>query len=138
MYFRDALDSEWKFKMKNVLCWGRGCAFVSTGNKKLWIPSKLIEIRFSGEDPPRKILATDIKKNKPRKSKRGDTYFTSSNIKQKNIFGWLVYNSQFILVYVIFESLCAEQGDQTPMKRGDTGDLASVVVSLEFTFKADG
>ena len=43
-YFRDVLASEWK--SGNVLRWGRGCAFVSTGNKKLWILSKLIKIRF--------------------------------------------------------------------------------------------
>lgn len=44
IYFRDILASKWKPEC--VLCWGRGYAFVSTGNKKLWISSKLIEIRF--------------------------------------------------------------------------------------------
>ena len=44
IYFRDVLTLKWK--PEYVLCWGRGYAFVSTGNKKLWIPSKLIEIRF--------------------------------------------------------------------------------------------
>ena len=43
-YFRDVLTSEWK--LENVLHWGRGYAFVSTGNEKLWIPSKLIKIEF--------------------------------------------------------------------------------------------
>ena len=47
IYVRDSkifLDSEWK--SGNVLPWGRGCTFVFTGNKKLWILSKLIKIRF--------------------------------------------------------------------------------------------
>ena len=36
--------SEWK--PKNMLNWETGFAFVSTGNKKLWIPSNLMEIKF--------------------------------------------------------------------------------------------
>ena len=45
LYFKDVLTSEWK--PERVLYWGRGFAFVSTGEEKLWIPSRLmIKIRF--------------------------------------------------------------------------------------------
>ncbi|EGV97888.1 HERV-K_7p22.1 provirus ancestral Pol protein [Cricetulus griseus] len=42
VYFKDVLTSVWK--PGHVLSWGRGFAFVSTGEEKLWIPSKLIKI----------------------------------------------------------------------------------------------
>jgi hypothetical protein len=38
------LTSGWK--EGNRLHWGRGSVFVSLGEEKLWIPSKLIKIRF--------------------------------------------------------------------------------------------
>ena len=38
---------------------GESCAFGSTGNEKLWIPSKLREIRLDQGKPPG-ILATDL------------------------------------------------------------------------------
>ncbi|WP_368389860.1 hypothetical protein [Sphingobium sp. AS12] len=41
--------SEWKSKY--VLHWGRGFAFVSTGEEKLWMPSKLIKIQVEKEKP---------------------------------------------------------------------------------------
>ena len=44
VYMKDILTSEWK--MGNVLHWGRGYAYLSTGKEKLWVPSKLIKIRF--------------------------------------------------------------------------------------------
>ena len=59
VYFRDVLTSEWK--SGNVLHWGRGYIFISTGNEKLQIPSKLIKIRFYQGDLL-KILTTNIKK----------------------------------------------------------------------------
>ena len=34
-----------------MLRWGRGFALVSTGEEKLWIPSKLIKVRFEEEKP---------------------------------------------------------------------------------------
>jgi hypothetical protein len=43
VYIKDTLTSVWK--MGNVLHWGRGYAYVSTGKEKLWVPSKLIKIR---------------------------------------------------------------------------------------------
>lgn len=49
-YFRDVLTLKWK--SKNVLHWGRGYAFVSTGNERLWIPSRLIDTRFDWGRPP--------------------------------------------------------------------------------------
>ena len=49
IYFKDVLTSEWK--PGHVLCWRRGFAFVSTGEEKLWIPSKLIKIQFEQETP---------------------------------------------------------------------------------------
>ena len=47
VHFKDVLMSEWK--PGHVLCWGRGFAFVTTGERKLWIPSKLLKIRFEQE-----------------------------------------------------------------------------------------
>ena len=44
VYFKDVLTSQWK--PGDVLCWGRGFALVSTGEEKLWIPSKLIKVHF--------------------------------------------------------------------------------------------
>ena len=38
-------------KPGDVLCWGRVFALVSTGEEKLWIPSKLIKIHFEKEKP---------------------------------------------------------------------------------------
>ncbi|KAL6092360.1 hypothetical protein STEG23_021666 [Scotinomys teguina] len=49
VYFKDVLSSEWK--PGYVLRWGRGFAFVSAGEEKLWIPTKLIKIRFEQEKP---------------------------------------------------------------------------------------
>ncbi|ERE73373.1 putative Pol polyprotein [Cricetulus griseus] len=50
VYFKDVLTSVWK--PRYVLHWGRGFAFVSTGEENLWIPLKLIKIRVE-EDHPR-------------------------------------------------------------------------------------
>lgn len=38
--------------MGNVLHWGRGYAYLSTGKEKLWVPSKLIKIRHDRGRPP--------------------------------------------------------------------------------------
>ena len=54
-----------------MLCWGRGCAFVSTGNKKLWIVPKLIKIRSDWGDFL-KILAADMKKETKKDCTTGD------------------------------------------------------------------
>ena len=48
IYFKDVLTSQWK--PGDVLRWGRGFALVSTGEEKLWIPSKLINIQFEEEE----------------------------------------------------------------------------------------
>lgn len=42
--FKNVLTLEWK--LESMLFWGRGYAFVSTGNQKLWFSSKLIKISF--------------------------------------------------------------------------------------------
>ena len=44
VYFKDMLTSEWR--PGYVLHWGRGFAFVYTGEEKLRIPSKLTKIRY--------------------------------------------------------------------------------------------
>ncbi|MGE9574689.1 hypothetical protein ACQP3C_26975, partial [Escherichia coli] len=49
VYYKDVLTSVWK--PGHVLRWGRGFAFVSTGEENLWIPSKLIKIRVEGDNP---------------------------------------------------------------------------------------
>ena len=49
IYFKDILTSEWK--PGHVLHWGRGFAFVSTEEEKLWIPLKLIKTQFEQERP---------------------------------------------------------------------------------------
>ncbi|ERE82837.1 putative Pol polyprotein [Cricetulus griseus] len=49
VYFKDVLTSVWK--PGHVLRWGRGFAFVSTGEENLWIPSKLIKIRVEEDNP---------------------------------------------------------------------------------------
>ena len=46
IYFENALIS--KFKLKGMLLWRRGFAFVSTGNEGLWIHSALRIIRCGG------------------------------------------------------------------------------------------
>ena len=47
IYFKDVLTSEWK--PGYVLHWGRGFAFISAGEEKLWIPTKLIKSRIEPE-----------------------------------------------------------------------------------------
>lgn len=42
VFFKNVLISEQK--PEYVLCWGRSLAFVSTGEEKIWVPSKLIKI----------------------------------------------------------------------------------------------
>ena len=49
VYFKDVLTSIWK--PGHLLHWGRGFALVSTGEEKLWIPSRLIKIRVEKEKP---------------------------------------------------------------------------------------
>ena len=49
VYFKDVLTSQWK--AGDVLRWRRGFAFVSTGEEKLWIPSKLIKVQFEEDKP---------------------------------------------------------------------------------------
>ena len=49
VYFKDVLTLQWK--PGDVLHWGMGFALVSTGEEKLWIPSKLIKIQFEKEKP---------------------------------------------------------------------------------------
>ena len=58
-YFRNVLTLKWN--PENVLHWGDVMFFGSTGNKSLWIPSRLLEIRFD-QGRLLKILTTDIKK----------------------------------------------------------------------------
>ena len=41
IYFKGVLTSEWK--PGYVSRWGRGFAFISAGEEKLWIPTKLIK-----------------------------------------------------------------------------------------------
>ena len=41
-----------KFKSKDMLIWGRGYTFVSTGNESLWIHSRLTKIRFDQRRHP--------------------------------------------------------------------------------------
>ena len=41
------------------MCWGKAFAFVTIGNEKLWIPSKLIKLLFDLDDLL-KILAAKI------------------------------------------------------------------------------
>ena len=43
---------DFKIVLKTMLCWGKGYGFVSTQNKKLWIHSRLTEIRFDWGKPP--------------------------------------------------------------------------------------
>jgi hypothetical protein len=43
VYFKDALTSEWK--SGNALHWRRGFVYMSTSDKGLLVPSKLIMIR---------------------------------------------------------------------------------------------
>lgn len=50
VYFKDVLTSVWK--PGYVLHWGRGFAFVFTGEEKLWISSKWMKIQFEKEKPP--------------------------------------------------------------------------------------
>ena len=52
-------------KEGNVLHWGRSIDLVLTGNKKLWIHSKLMKIRFYWGDLL-KLLATEMKKDTKR------------------------------------------------------------------------
>ena len=52
VYFKDVLNSHWK--PGDVLCWGRGFALISTGEEKLWIPSKLIKIALKKRNLLRK------------------------------------------------------------------------------------
>ena len=47
VYFKDVLTSQWK--PGDVLHWGRGFALVSTGEEKLWITSKLIDLIWKRE-----------------------------------------------------------------------------------------
>lgn len=46
--YKDVLILEWK--LAKVLHWGHGFACIYTGNKKLWIPSKLAKIRIGQEN----------------------------------------------------------------------------------------
>ena len=48
-YFKDVLTSQWD--PGDVLCWGKDFALASTGEEKLWIPSKLIKVQFEEEKP---------------------------------------------------------------------------------------
>ena len=52
--FKDVLTSE--LKPGYVVYWGRGFVFVSTGEEKLWISSKLIKIRFEQERTPESVI----------------------------------------------------------------------------------
>jgi hypothetical protein len=53
MYYKDLLRSEGK--PKKVLHWGHGFAYISTGNEKLWMPSKLTKIRIEQERSPENL-----------------------------------------------------------------------------------
>lgn len=59
IYFIDVLTPEWKQGM----CYGgeEVLSYVPTGKERLWVPSKLIKIRYH-EGDLLKILATDRKK----------------------------------------------------------------------------
>ena len=50
VYIKDSLTSEWV--AGNMLHWGGAFDFISTEEEKLWIPSKLIQIRNNRGRPP--------------------------------------------------------------------------------------
>ena len=57
-YFENTLAS--KLKSKGMLLWRRDCAFVSTGNERLWIHSELRKIRFDqGRSPEKSPVGQD-------------------------------------------------------------------------------
>ena len=58
-YCRNVTTLKWKTKY--ALHWERDCASVSTGNERLWIPSRLVMVSF-GQGKPLKVLTTDINK----------------------------------------------------------------------------
>jgi hypothetical protein len=49
VYTKDVFTSKWR--EGNVLCSGRVFVYVSTGEEKLWILSKLIKIRYDKGRP---------------------------------------------------------------------------------------
>ena len=57
VYFKEVLNSE--LKPGKVLCWGRGYAFVSTGEEELWVPTKLIKIRHEESRTRKEITPKD-------------------------------------------------------------------------------
>ena len=57
-YFENTLTS--KLRSKGMLFWRRDFAFVSTGNKRLWIHSEIGKIRFDqGRPPEQSPVGTD-------------------------------------------------------------------------------
>ena len=51
VYIKDVLTSQWN--PVDVLRWVRGFTLVSTGEEKLWIPSKLIKVGGECDSGPR-------------------------------------------------------------------------------------
>jgi hypothetical protein len=56
------IATEWR--AVNMLCWGGDFAFISTAEKRLWIPSKLIKIRFDKRRPPDDLGCRHVGKKK--------------------------------------------------------------------------
>lgn len=69
IHFKNALTSGWK--EENMLCSWRGFVFVSTGEEKLCIPSKLIKIRFR---PPENLGYRYEGKKFKKNNKTGNMY----------------------------------------------------------------
>ena len=87
IYFKNVLASEWK--SINTLYWGKGLVSLSTGNRKLWLASKLIKTRF-GQGRPPENLGYRHEEKKKENCKTVDVYADPST--WEHLWDWMRYN----------------------------------------------
>ena len=125
---------------KNMLCWGKGYAFVFTENERLWIHLRLTEIRFDQETPPE---SPGYRNKAINLEKLQDWWHMLSMLKHRtNCLGLdcVQWQSMLMLIQIYMLPLkiyvFSEQGDQIPIKSGVPSDpasqSASVAISSEF------
>lgn len=94
--FKNVLTSEWK--SENVLYQGRGYTFTFTGNKELWIPSKLIKIRFDQGRSPENLGC----RHEGRDQERQDRCMWADPLTWGQLRGWVRQDRSYYRVPVIY------------------------------------
>ena len=146
MYIKNVFTSKWR--EGNVLCWGRGFVYVSTGKEKQWIPSKMIKIRYDRGRPLEGLSYRQEKENKKNdRNNLGTELQTHQDRICNSIFFWIAkfkwtgdceWNSDrivFIIAFIMYSLLLQDKEPFIDLK-GIEGSVSLWTVYSEAEFCA--